>query len=171
MHRPTPLLGNTWPSRWCVECHGTRAGKLSPNPAAPHFPGALDYRIFASRFLAIAARDNAAHHLHSRPDGRHCRIHPVAEAATLSRRRSAPFPSGNASGLMQANAAHAANRLAPPGFLEESSVAWDVVAKPAAPESQRLRSRASCGTCLTGWSTARSYRSIRRTRCVGPGTS
>ena len=33
---------------------------------------------------------------------------------------------------MQVNAAHAANGLAPSGFLEESSVAWDVVAKPAA---------------------------------------
>jgi hypothetical protein len=28
-----------------------------------------------------------------------------------------------------------------------------------------------CGTCSTGWSTARSCRSTRRTQCAGPGTS
>ena len=45
--------------------------------------GALDYRIFASRAAAITARDDAAHHLHARADGRHHRLHNVVEAAPL----------------------------------------------------------------------------------------
>ena len=33
-----PVAGENLAEKWCVECHGIRAGKLSPNPAAPHFP-------------------------------------------------------------------------------------------------------------------------------------
>ena len=33
-----PIAGQNLAGKWCVECHGIRAGRLSPNLAAPTFP-------------------------------------------------------------------------------------------------------------------------------------
>jgi mono/diheme cytochrome c family protein len=33
-----PIAGANPADKWCAECHATRAGRLSPNPAAPTFP-------------------------------------------------------------------------------------------------------------------------------------
>ena len=33
-----PLAGKNLAEKWCVECHGIRADRLSPNLAAPTFP-------------------------------------------------------------------------------------------------------------------------------------
>ena len=33
-----PIAGQNLAGKWCVECHGIRADRLSPNPAAPTFP-------------------------------------------------------------------------------------------------------------------------------------
>ena len=33
-----PIAGQNLASKWCVECHGIRADRLSPNLAAPTFP-------------------------------------------------------------------------------------------------------------------------------------
>jgi mono/diheme cytochrome c family protein len=32
------IAGQTLADKWCVECHGVRADRLSPNLAAPTFP-------------------------------------------------------------------------------------------------------------------------------------
>jgi mono/diheme cytochrome c family protein len=32
-----PVAGQNLSEKWCAECHGVRAGKLSPNLAAPTF--------------------------------------------------------------------------------------------------------------------------------------
>ena len=81
-----PIAGQNLADKWCVECHGVRADRLSPNFAAPTFPElAAETSIteYSLRAAAIAARDNAAHHLHTRSDGRHHRLHNVVEAAPL----------------------------------------------------------------------------------------
>jgi mono/diheme cytochrome c family protein len=57
------VAGKALAEKWCVECHGG---------------GALDHRAFAARLLANAAREDAEHYLHARPDGRHRRLHIVA---------------------------------------------------------------------------------------------
>jgi mono/diheme cytochrome c family protein len=36
--RADPMAGERLAEKWCTECHGTRADRLSPNPAAPTFP-------------------------------------------------------------------------------------------------------------------------------------
>jgi hypothetical protein len=82
-----PVAGQNLADKWCVECHGVRADRLSPNFAAPTFPElAAETSIteYSLRAAAIAARDNAAHHLHTRSDGRHHRLHNVVEAAPLT---------------------------------------------------------------------------------------
>jgi mono/diheme cytochrome c family protein len=33
-----PIAGQNLADKWCVECHGVRADRLSPNFAAPTFP-------------------------------------------------------------------------------------------------------------------------------------
>jgi mono/diheme cytochrome c family protein len=33
-----PIAGKNLAEKWCVECHGVRADRLSPNLAAPTFP-------------------------------------------------------------------------------------------------------------------------------------
>ncbi len=33
-----PMAGENLAGKWCVECHGIRADRLSPNLAAPTFP-------------------------------------------------------------------------------------------------------------------------------------
>jgi mono/diheme cytochrome c family protein len=33
-----PAAGKALADKWCAECHGIRAGRLSPNLAAPTFP-------------------------------------------------------------------------------------------------------------------------------------
>ena len=33
-----PIAGQNLAEKWCVECHGIRADRLSPNLAAPTFP-------------------------------------------------------------------------------------------------------------------------------------
>jgi len=33
-----PTAGQNLAEQWCVECHGVRADRLSPNLAAPTFP-------------------------------------------------------------------------------------------------------------------------------------
>ena len=33
-----PIAGQILAEKWCSECHGTRAGRLSPNLSAPTFP-------------------------------------------------------------------------------------------------------------------------------------
>ena len=33
-----PVAGQNLADKWCVECHGVRADRLSPNFAAPTFP-------------------------------------------------------------------------------------------------------------------------------------
>ena len=33
------IAGQNLAGKWCVECHGIRADRLSPNLAAPTFPG------------------------------------------------------------------------------------------------------------------------------------
>jgi mono/diheme cytochrome c family protein len=33
-----PMAGERLAERWCAECHGISADRLSPNPAAPTFP-------------------------------------------------------------------------------------------------------------------------------------
>jgi len=33
-----PIAGENLAGKWCVECHGIRADRLSPNLAAPTFP-------------------------------------------------------------------------------------------------------------------------------------
>ena len=33
-----PIAGQNLASKWCTECHGIRADRLSPNLAAPTFP-------------------------------------------------------------------------------------------------------------------------------------
>jgi hypothetical protein len=33
-----PIAGKDLAEKWCVECHGIRADRLSPNLAAPTFP-------------------------------------------------------------------------------------------------------------------------------------
>jgi mono/diheme cytochrome c family protein len=33
-----PIAGQNLAGKWCVECHGIRADRLSPNLAAPTFP-------------------------------------------------------------------------------------------------------------------------------------
>jgi mono/diheme cytochrome c family protein len=33
-----PVTGQDLADKWCAECHGIRAGRLSPNLAAPTFP-------------------------------------------------------------------------------------------------------------------------------------
>jgi mono/diheme cytochrome c family protein len=36
--RADPMAGERLAEKWCTECHGIRADRLSPNPAAPTFP-------------------------------------------------------------------------------------------------------------------------------------
>jgi mono/diheme cytochrome c family protein len=33
-----PTAGERLADKWCAQCHGIRADRLSPNPAAPTFP-------------------------------------------------------------------------------------------------------------------------------------